>query len=94
MHYGKAEAGEGYSLTRTLRDRDVEDEPTGMYLWRVLVSEYPSPAPPPENEAENRHDSLPDLELGGVTMGQSLLVTLPIRKVINSLGLQLKREHY
>jgi len=23
--------------TRTLRDRDVEEEPTGMYLWRVLV---------------------------------------------------------
>ena len=46
MYYGEVEAGVGYSLTRTLRDRDVEEEPTRTYLRRVLVSEYPTAAPP------------------------------------------------
>ena len=36
MYYGKAEAGVGIDY-QDLTRQDVEEEPTGMYLWRVLV---------------------------------------------------------
>ena len=36
MYYGKVEAGVGIDY-QDLTRQDVESEPTGMYLWRVLV---------------------------------------------------------
>ena len=45
MYYGQAEAGVGVLTTRTLRDRDVEEETTGTYARRVLGVNTPTPAP-------------------------------------------------
>ena len=45
MNYIEVEAGVGVLLTMTLRDRDVEKEVTGMYSYRVLVSNTATVAP-------------------------------------------------
>jgi hypothetical protein len=39
-------AGEGVLSYQDLTRQDVEEEPTGMYLWRVLVRQYPLPSAP------------------------------------------------
>ena len=44
MHYGLVEAGVGVLSYQDLTRQDVEDEPTGMYWWRVLVRQYPRPS--------------------------------------------------
>ena len=46
MHCGLVEAGEGVLSYQDLTRQDVEKEPTGMYLWRVLVRQYPLPSAP------------------------------------------------
>ena len=50
MYFVSAEAGVGIDY-QDLTRQDVEEEPTGTYLWRVLVSEYPAPAPLPSRDA-------------------------------------------
>ena len=54
MNYAKAEAGVGGIAYRDLTRQDVEEETTGMYLWRVLVG-YPfRTSAPPVKTADGR----------------------------------------
>ena len=47
MHYFSAEAGVVGIDYQDLTRQEVEDEPTGMYWWRVLVvnTHHPSASP-------------------------------------------------
>ena len=65
-----AEAGVGVLTTRTLRDRDVEEEATGMYLCRVLVVNTPSPAPlPAKSKPRTGKNTYLSSELSGTALG-------------------------
>ena len=47
MYSDSVEAGVGIDY-QDLTRQEVEDEPTGMYLWRVLVVNIHPSAPQPE----------------------------------------------
>ena len=46
LHRCWVEAGEVVLSYQDLTRQDVEEEPTGMYLWRVLVRQYHLPSAP------------------------------------------------
>ena len=52
MHFVSAEAGVGIDY-QDLTRQDVEEEPTGMYLWRVLVGNTRPSAPTVKFEPAN-----------------------------------------
>ena len=47
MYYDSAEAGVVVLSYQDLTRQEAEDEPTGMYWWRVLVRQYHRPGATP-----------------------------------------------